>query len=87
MLFNPEIVLISSICDKDEIKNNVAIQALDAVQNSNVYFFPHIPYENMGFPPGPCEIFGILWLLNTLYPENITFDYQAEIALFYKLFF
>ena len=87
MLFNPEIVLISSICDKDEIKNNVAIQALDAVQNSNVYFFPHIPYENMGFPPGPCEIFGILWLLNTLYGENITFDYQAEIALFYQLFF
>ena len=87
MLFNPEIVLISSICDKDEIKNNVAIQSLDAVQNSNVYFFPHIPYENMGFPPGPCEIFGILWLLNTLYGENITFDYQAETALFYQLFF
>lgn len=87
MLFKPDVVLFSSVCDKTEIQNSAAIQALDAIRESNFYYFPHIPYENMGFPPGPSEIFGILWLLNTLYPDNVTFDYKAETEMFYKLFF
>lgn len=87
LLFNPDVVIFSSVADKNEILHSAPIQALEAVQNSNVFYFPHIPYENMGFPPGPTEIFGILWLLNTLYKSDITFSYDDEIRLFYKYFF
>lgn len=87
LLFNPDVVIFSSVADKNEILHSAPIQALEAVQKSNVFYFPHIPYENMGFPPGPTEIFGILWLLNTLYKSDITFSYNEEIRLFYKYFF
>lgn len=87
LLFKPDVVIFSSLVNKDEILENPVINSLDAVQKKNYFFFPHIPYENMGFPPGPAEIFGLLWLLNTLYPNNITFSYDTEIKEFYKLFF
>lgn len=87
LIFDPDVVIFSSVADKNEILNSAPIQALEAVQKSNVFYFPHIPYENMGFPPGPTEIFGILWLLNTLYKSDITFNYNNEIRLFYKYFF
>lgn len=84
---NADVIIFSSVVDKDELLKNDAITAMKAFKDGNYYFFPHIPYENMGFAPGPGEIFGTIWLLHTLYSNGTEFDYESLINEFYKIFF
>jgi iron complex transport system substrate-binding protein len=38
-------------------------------------------------PPGPCQILGMYWVVNTLYPELTTeLDLNAKIKEFYSNF-
>lgn len=84
---NPEVLIFSSLVDKTELLKNDAITSMTAFKNSSYYFFPHIPYENMGFPPGPSEIFGIIWILSYIYSEYTTLNYDEMLTSFYSLFF
>lgn len=82
-----DVLIFSSIVDKNDLLKNDAITNMRAFKNGNYYFFPHIPYENMGFAPGPGELFGTIWILHTLYTEYTSFDYETLLNEFYALFF
>lgn len=82
-----DVLIFSSIVDKNDLLKNDAITNMRAFRNGDYYFFPHIPYENMGFAPGPGELFGTIWILHTLYTEYTSFDYEKLLNKFYTLFF
>jgi iron complex transport system substrate-binding protein len=57
---------------------------LQAVQNSRVYVRPSNPFSWFDGPIGPCQIVGMYWMINTLYPEQThDLDLEAKIKEFY----
>lgn len=86
-LYNPDVIIFSPLVDKEIVNTSPVLSNMDVIKRGAYYFFPHYPYENMGFPPGSSEVLGIIWLLDTLYPQYVTFDFNDELRTFYKIFF
>ncbi len=58
---------------------------IPAVQNGEVYQLPQFisPWDT----PLPDSILGIMWMAETLYPEQIELDCEAETTYFYATFY
>ncbi|MBN2297383.1 MAG: ABC transporter substrate-binding protein [Deltaproteobacteria bacterium] len=69
----------------EEILSDKGLGLIDAVQNRQIFTFPS--YIDSWDLPSPESILGIMWLANTLYPEQISFDMNAEARGFYTRFY
>jgi iron complex transport system substrate-binding protein len=60
-------------------------QILDAVQAGHVYQIPKLvaPWDT----PAPDSVLGIIWLAETLYPEQVQLSCAGETENFYNTFY
>ena len=80
IIFSPDSAFASAGSDK------VWLQ-LKAVRNGNYYEAPDIPYNWMGFPPSVNTNIGLIWMCETFYPEQFSYDLKEETMKFYKMFY
>ncbi len=61
---------------------------LRAVSSGQVSLRPDNPLSWFDGPPGPCQMVGMYWMVNKLYPDRTTdLDLQAKVKEFYASFF
>lgn len=91
LLWDPDVIIIgrgSQAALYEEIMTNEIWQDLRAVQDGRVYLRPDNPLSWFDGPPGPGQILGMYWMINTLYPEETTdLDLGAKVEEFYSKFF
>lgn len=68
-----------------DILEDKGLASLKAVKDGRIYTFPS--YIDAWDLPSPESILGIMWLANTLYPDNVNFDMKAEAGEFYTRFY
>ena len=60
---------------------------LQAVKDGQVFVRPDNPFSWFDGPPGPCQIIGMYWMVNLLYPdETADLDLGAKIKEYYSKF-
>jgi len=83
--WNPDLIIVSQYFNNElaDIKNDPKYQALNAVNNDEVYRFPS-SLEPWDFP-SPSSYIAQLWLAVKIYPEIYQeLDYQKEVNQFYN---
>lgn len=86
--WNPEYIFAVSYAEYtlEDIKNDKALQTVDAVKEDNVLFFPS-EIEPWDYPT-PSSILGVLWLTHVLHEDLYTKEaYITEAEEFYRTFF
>lgn len=87
--WNPDYILVTQMVDEDfvnTIKSNPGLSNINAVKNEELYLFPS-NIATWDFPT-PISAMGILWLANTLYPDEFAdFDFEEEVENYHKQFF
>lgn len=86
LLWDPEILLISTGSNFDTIYDDPQWQSISAVQNGEVYEVPEGPNLWLTRPPCVQRVLGILWLGNLVYPELYDFDMVEKTVEFFDLF-
>jgi iron complex transport system substrate-binding protein len=86
-LWDPDVIVLAPYCSASigDIMADSQWQTLRAVENGAVYRLPK--YLASWDLPIPESILGMIWLAQTLYPEDIDFDIETEIVDFYKTFY
>ena len=87
LLWDPEFIVFSYDSVGDTVGEDPVWQQLSAVKNGRYAKAPYGPYNWMGFPASVQRYLGILWLLKTLYPDDVDYDLFTEVNRFYELFF
>jgi iron complex transport system substrate-binding protein len=85
--YNPDYIILAPYCADtvQSVLSNSALQNVNAVKNKKVFVMPQFigSYDL----PEPEAILGIMWLSNTLYPNEVNFDLKKEAKEFYKAIF
>ncbi len=87
LLWDPDFIVFSYDSVGDTVGQDPVWQQLSAIQNGRYAKAPYGPYNWMGFPASVQRYLGILWLLDTLYPDYVDYDLFTEVNRFYELFF
>jgi iron complex transport system substrate-binding protein len=87
MNWDPDVIILSSDANYDEIFDDPVWAGVKAVQEGNVYEVPTGPYNWMDRPPSVQRILAVKWLGNILYPELFDYDMIKEAQEFYGTFF
>ncbi len=87
LLWDPDFIVFSYASVGDAVGQDPVWQQLSAIQNGRYAKAPYGPYNWMGFPASVQRYLGILWLLDTLYPDYVDYDLFTEVNRFYELFF
>ncbi len=90
MLWDPDVIIIgrgSQATLYTTIMTDARWSELRAVKDGKIYLRPDNPMSWFDGPPGPCQILGMYWMVNTLYPEeSADLDLNAKIKEFYSKF-
>jgi iron complex transport system substrate-binding protein len=90
ILWDPDAIIIGRGAQADlykTIKSDARWAQLRAVKSGKVYIRPDNPYSWFDGPPGPCQIIGMYWMVNKLYPEQTKgLNLNAKIKEFYSNF-
>ncbi len=85
--WNPDVIVIPPYggATVEAITDSPEWQILAAVQAGRVYQIPKLvaPWDT----PAPDSVLGIIWLAETLYPEQAPLSCAAEAATFYNTFY
>lgn len=87
LLWDPDFIVFAHGSVADSVGDDPVWQELRAIRSGSYAETPFGPYNWMGFPPSVQRVPGILWLIQTLYPEQADFDLYAEISRYYELFY
>jgi iron complex transport system substrate-binding protein len=90
-LWDPDMIIIgrgSQVSLFKTIMTDPRWTPLRAVQNKRVAIRPDNPLSWFDGPPGPCQIVGMYWMINKLYPEKTArLDLKSKVREFYSKFF
>lgn len=86
-IWNPDVIIFAPQSLYSKVGNQSEWQKLKAISSGKYYEAPSIPYNWMGFPPSVNRYMGMIWLSETLYPEEFNYDLQEKTKEFYKLFY
>ncbi len=85
--WNPDVIVIPPYggATVEAITESPEWQILDAVQAGHVYQIPKLvaPWDT----PAPDSVLGIIWLAETLYPEQVQLSCASETKTFYSTFY
>jgi iron complex transport system substrate-binding protein len=88
LIWDPDLIIIgrgSQASLYQAIMNDQRWAGLRAVQEGKVILRPDNPFSWFDGPPGPCQILGMYWMVNLLYPEQTQdLDLNAKIEEFYS---
>jgi iron complex transport system substrate-binding protein len=82
ILWNPDVIITKTETEKNSILNDTQWEPITAVQNGRVYAAPR--WESLD---GVQSIMGLMWTAETLYPSEVTFDFNTETRDFYSKFY
>lgn len=86
VLWDPDVIVTSPYgVAPDAMTDSVEWQAVNAVQNGQVYAMPSYvaPWDT----PIPESVLGVIWMAETLYPDQVELDCASETAYFYRTFY
>lgn len=90
-LWDPDMIIIgrgSQTTLYQTVMNDPIWKQLRAVSSGQVSIRPDNPLSWFDGPPGPCQIVGMYWMVNKLYPDRTTdLDLEARVKEFYSNFF
>jgi iron complex transport system substrate-binding protein len=90
LLWDPDMIIIgrgSQASLYQTITNDLRWAGLRAVQEGKVFLRPDNPFSWFDGPPGPCQILGMYWMVNLLYPDQTRdLDLNSKIGEFYSDF-
>jgi iron complex transport system substrate-binding protein len=91
LLWNPDMIIIGRGSQStlfNTIMTDSRWSQLKAVQNKKVDIRPDNPLSWFDGPPGPCQMIGMYWMVNKLYPDKTTdLDLNSKVKEFYSKFF
>jgi len=87
LLWDPDFIIFSYDSIGDTVSENPIWNQLTAIQNRCYAVAPYGPYNWMGFPPSVQRYLGILWMIQTIYPEQADFDLYTEVNRYFGLFY
>lgn len=82
ILWNPDVIITKTESSKNSILNDTQWEPIDAVKNGRVYASPQ--WELLD---GIQSIIGLMWTAKTLYPDEVTLDFNNETRAFYSKFY
>ena len=85
--WQPDYILVDGAKLADEIKQDPAWSALQAVQEGRVLVVPGAPYGFLADPPSVNRYAGLSWLGPFFYPQIYGEDARGQVAEFYELFY
>jgi len=80
--WNPDVIIAQNTNVSTEIMNDPVWKDTSAIKNDRVYCVPK--YE---FPDGITSIIGLMWVAETLYPDQMQFDISQEARNFFQKFY
>ena len=90
LLWDPDMIIIGRGTQADLYKTVMTDprwSTLRAVKNGKVFVRPDNPLSWFDGPPGPCQILGMYWMVNKLYPDQTKgLDLNSKIKEFYSKF-
>ena len=90
MLWDPDMIIIGRSTQAtlyNSIMSDAQWGQLRAVKDKNVFVRPQNPYSWFDGPPGVCQIVGLYWMVNTLYPQQTKdLNLNAKVKEFYSKF-
>ncbi len=90
LLWNPDMIIVgrgSQASLYSTIMKDARWNQLGAVKNGKVCIRPDNPFSWFDGPPGPCQIIGMYWMINKLYPEQTkSLDLNGKVKEFYSKF-
>ena len=86
LLWNPDFIIFSHDCVSVDV-SDPAWRQLRAIQNGDYAKAPYGPYNWMGFPPSVQLYLGMLWMLDTMYPEIAYYDLRTEVEQYFEMFY
>jgi len=88
ILWDPDLIIIgrgSQASLYDSILSDQRWAGLRAVQEGKVFLRPDNPFSWFDGPPGPCQILGMYWMVQLLYPEHTQdLDLNTAVKEFYS---
>ena len=91
ILWDPDMIIIgrsSQAALYQTVMTDAKWNQLRAVKNEQVSLRPDNPLSWFDGPPGPCQIVGMYWMVNKLYPDKTAdLDLKAKVKEFYTKFF
>ena len=86
-LWNPDVIFVPTYggATVEAITESGEWAILDAVQSGHVYQLPMFisPWDT----PLPDSILGIIWMAETLYPDQVDLNCEYQAAYFYNMFY
>lgn len=86
-LWDPDFIVFAPDSVYPTVASDPLWQQLTAVRQGNYVQTPSGPYNWMGFPASVQRFLGLIWLQKLLYPQAASYDLQAEVTVYYKLFY
>jgi iron complex transport system substrate-binding protein len=90
LLWNPDMIIVgrgSQASLYSTIMKDARWNQIGAVKNGKVCIRPDNPFSWFDGPPGPCQIIGMYWMINKLYPEQTkSLDLNGKVKEFYSKF-
>jgi iron complex transport system substrate-binding protein len=84
---DPDIIVTWDRQFYDQVYSNPLWEPVRAVKNKAVYFAPAAPFGWIDKPPSINRLIGLRWMTGLLYPDTFSFDLEAEVRHFYRLFY
>lgn len=88
LMWDPDLIIIgrgSQTSLYQTITTDQRWAGLRAVQEGKVFIRPDNPFSWFDGPPGPCQILGMYWMVDLLYPDQTQdLDLNAKIEEFYS---
>lgn len=87
LAWNPDVILVPAYSDTglETITGSDIWASLPAVRAGRVYRLP--PFISSWDVLLPDSILGIIWMAETLYPEQVELDCAAQVTYFYDMFY
>jgi len=85
--WNPEYIIFGSGSVYDTVAADPVWSTLSAISSGKYVECPAVPYSWFGSPPSINRYLSMIWLPTVLYPEQATYDVEAEIKEYYQMMY
>lgn len=80
--WNPDVIIAANTNVTSQVKTDPSFKNIDAVKNNKVYCVPK--YQRTD---GLTSLLGLMWVAQTLYPDQFSFDIPKETRDFFEKFY
>ena len=87
LAWQPDFIIINDAGFYQSLWHDPLWQKLAAVQATQVYLAPTLPFGWVDEPPSANRLLGLRWLAHLLYPDRFPENIRAEARRFYALFY